>query len=196
MAVLAVPITRLVYQHGHFHALSTHLVATALFWFAFSLPFAGVNLLLTRTFFAVQRPWIPTKLAAINIVVDVIVSVALYQPFGIAGLVIGTAVANIVMTGLQLVRLRAGLNGRLEGAQTLMITVRIVVATCLMAALGWGVWVGLDRLLGRSLAAQIVSVGLAVVAAGALYARVVLWMRIPEARQIQALVLQRLGRAG
>jgi putative peptidoglycan lipid II flippase len=196
MAVLAVPITRLVYQHGHFHARSTHYVATALFWFAFSLPFAGVNLLLTRTFFAVQRPWIPTRLAAINIVVDLIVSVALYKPFGIAGLLIGTVVANIVMTALQLHRLRIGLGGRVEGRQTLMITARIAVATVAMAAVGWAIWVGLDRLLGRSLPAQIVSVGLAVAAAGALYARLVLWMRIPEARQIQVLVLQRLGRAG
>ncbi len=92
--VLATPITRLVFQRGQFGAHSTHLVSIALFWFAFSLPFGGLNLLLTRTFFAVQRPWIPTRLAALNMVVDVIVSVALYKPLGIAGLVIGTAVGQ------------------------------------------------------------------------------------------------------
>jgi putative peptidoglycan lipid II flippase len=193
MLVLATPITRLVYEHGTFGPLSTHFTAEALFWFSFSLPFAGVNLLLTRTFFAVQRPWIPTRLAAINVVVDVIVSVALYKPLGIAGLVIGTAAGNIVMTALQLYRLRIGLNGRLEGGQTLMITARITIATILMAAVARGVWAGLDHLLGRSLLAQIVSVGVAVTAATVLYARLVLWMRIPEARQIQDLVHERLG---
>ena len=72
MMVLATPITRLVFQRGRFRrAISTHLTSLALFWFAFSLPFAGVNLLLTRTFFALQRPWIPTGLAAINMTVDV-----------------------------------------------------------------------------------------------------------------------------
>ena len=85
LVVLATPITRLVYQHGTFHSGSTDLVSTALFWFSFSLPFAGVNLLLSRTFFALQRPWIPTKLAAMNMVVDVIVSVALYKPLGHRG---------------------------------------------------------------------------------------------------------------
>jgi putative peptidoglycan lipid II flippase len=194
LLVLATPITRLVYEHGTFGPLSTHLTAEALFWFSFSLPFAGVNLLLTRTFFAVQRPWIPTKLAAINMVVDVIVSVALYKPLGIAGLVIGTASANIVMAGLQFYRLRIGLNGRLEGGQTLMVTARIIVATILMAAVARGLWVGLDQLLGRSLIAQIISVGLAITAAVVLYSRLVLAMRIPEARQIQFLVQQRLGR--
>jgi putative peptidoglycan lipid II flippase len=194
LVVLATPITRLVYQHGTFHTSSTKLVAEALFWFAFSLPFAGVNLLLTRTFFAVQRPWIPTKLAAMNMVVDVIVSVALYKPLGIAGLVIGTASANLVMTALQLYRLRIGLNGRLEGGQTLMITARIALATVLMAALARGVWVGLNHLLGNSLVAEIFCVGLATAVAIALYTRLVLWMRIPEARQIQFLIQQRLGR--
>ncbi|HEV3389548.1 MAG TPA: murein biosynthesis integral membrane protein MurJ [Solirubrobacteraceae bacterium] len=192
LVVLATPITRLVYQHGTFHATSTHFVSTALFWFAFSLPFAGVNLLLTRTFFALKRPWIPTKLAALNIVVDAIVSIALYKPLGIAGLVIGTAAANLVMTVLQLWRLRIGFNGYLELGQTTMITVRILVGTVIMAAIARGIWVLLDDLLGRSLAAQIFSVGIACAVAGAVYAKLVLTMRVPEARQIQGLIMARL----
>jgi putative peptidoglycan lipid II flippase len=192
LAVLAVPITRLVYQHGSFHSFSTHLVAKALFWFAFSLPFAGVNLLLSRTFFALQRPWIPTKLAAMNIVVDIIVSLALYKPLGISGLVIGTVAANVVMTWLQLRRLRIGFNGRLELGQTTMVTVRVLIATAIMTALGWLIWKGLDSLLGVSLVAQIISIGFALAAAGVVYARLVLQMRIPEARQIEALIVGRL----
>jgi putative peptidoglycan lipid II flippase len=192
MAVLAVPITRLVYQHGSFGPFSTQLVAKALFWFAFSLPFAGVNLLLSRTFFALQRPWIPTKLAAVNVVVDIIVSLALYKPLGIAGPVIGTVVANVVMTWLQLRRLRIGFNGHLEMAQTTMVTVRVLVATAIITAVGYFVWRGLDAVLGTSLIAQIISLGSAFTAAGVLYARLVLLMRITEARQIQSLILGRL----
>ncbi len=118
LLALATPITRLVFKQNSVRcgvALS-HLQGA--FWFAFSLPFAGLNLLMTRTFFALQRPWIPTKLAAINMTVDIIVSVALYKPLGIAGLVIGTAAANIVMAFLQFRRLRIGFNGRLELHQT------------------------------------------------------------------------------
>jgi putative peptidoglycan lipid II flippase len=196
LIVLATPITRLVYQRGQFGPGSTHLVSIALFWFAFSLPFGGLNLLLTRTFFAVQRPWIPTRLAAVNMTVDVIVSVALYKPLGIAGLVIGTAVANAVMTALQLHRLRIGFNGRLEGGQTLMITVRILLASVIMAALARGIWALLDALLGHSLPGEIISVGAAITLALYMYARLVLAMRIPEARQIEALMVGRLrGRA-
>jgi putative peptidoglycan lipid II flippase len=192
--VLATPITRLVFQRGHFTAESTHLVSIALFWFAFSLPFGGVNLLLTRSFFAVQRPWIPTSLAVINMIVDIIVSVALYKPLGIAGLVIGTAAANAVMTALQYTRLRRGLNGRLEDTQNLMITIRILLASAVTAGIAWVIWKGIDSVLGRSLIAQILSVGIALALAGGFYAKAVLTMRIPEARQIEALVRGRLGR--
>ncbi|HUZ28114.1 MAG TPA: murein biosynthesis integral membrane protein MurJ [Solirubrobacteraceae bacterium] len=195
LVVLATPIVRIVYQRGEFTAHSTHLVSIALFWFAFSLPFAGVNLLLTRTFFALKRPWIPTKLAALNMVVDIIVSVALYKPLGIAGLVIGTAAANLVMTLLQLHRLRAGFNGRLEGGQTLMITSRIVVATVIMAAVARGVWAAFDGVFGHSFVVELFAVGIAIVVSGAVYAKIILAMRVPEAHQIQALIKQRLSRA-
>jgi putative peptidoglycan lipid II flippase len=195
MVVLPTPIVRLVFQRGEFNAQSTHLVSIALFWFAFSLPFGGLNLLLTRTFFAVQRPWIPTRLAAMNIVVDIIVSIALYKPLGIAGLIIGTITANVVMTGLQFHRLRIGLNGRLEGAQTLKVTARILIASALLAGVSWVVWKLLDELLGDSLPAQVVGVGGAGVAGVLVYTRAVLAMRIPEAHQVGNMLRARLGRA-
>ena len=195
LAVLTTPIVELVFERGQFNSQSTSLVAEALFWFAFSLPFAGLNLLLTRTFFAVQRPWIPTRLAAMNIVVDVIVSIGLYKPFGIAGLIIGTVVANAVMTGLQLVRLREGFNGRLEGAQTMMVTARILVASALLAGVSWVVWRLLSDLLGHTLAAEIVSIGAAGAAGVFVYARAVLAMRVPEAHQVAQLIRAQFGRA-
>lgn len=195
LMVLATPVVRLIYQHGDFTTRSTHLTSIALFWFAVSLPFGGINLLLTRTFFALKRPWIPTGLAALNIVVDIVVSVGLYRPLGIAGLVIGTAAANIVMTALQLRRLRTGFNGRLEARQTTMITARIALASAILAGVSWGVWDLLDGALGRSVPAQIVSVGAAALIGGVVYMRVVLLMRIPEARQVRRLVLGRFGRA-
>jgi putative peptidoglycan lipid II flippase len=193
--VLTTPIVRLVFERGAFNARSTHLVSIALFWFAFSLPFGGLNLLLTRVFFAVQRPWIPTRLAALNVVVDIVVSIGLYKPLGIAGLIIGTVVANAVMTALQIHRLRIGLNGRLEGAQTTMITARIALASALLGVVSWVVWRALDSLLGASLPAQIVSMGGAATAGVLAYMRAVFAMRVPEAHQVQRLIRTQLGRA-
>ncbi len=195
MIVLTTPIVRLVFERGAFGAKSTELVSIALFWFAFSLPFGGLNLLLTRTFFAVQRPWIPTSLAGLNMIVDIVVSLSLYKPLGVAGLIIGTVAANVVMTALQIHRLRIGFDGRLEGGQTLMITARILLASVLLGAVSWVVWYLLDALLGQSFAAQIVSVGGAAGAGVLVYARAVLAMHIPEAHQVRRLISARFGGA-
>jgi putative peptidoglycan lipid II flippase len=195
IVVLSTPIVRLVFERGQFNSRSTELVSIALFWFAFSLPFGGLNLLLTRVFFAVQRPWIPTRLAALNMIVDIIVSIGLYKPLGIAGLIIGTVAANAVMTALQLHRLRIGFNGHLEGAQTTMITARILLASALLGAVSWAVWRALEALLGLSLPAQVISVGGAGVAGLLVYVRAVFAMRVPEAHQVRRLLRTQLGRA-
>ncbi len=191
---LATPITRLVYERGNFDAHSTELVSTALFWFSFSLPFAGVNLLLTRTFFSLQRPWLPTALAVANMVLDLVVSVALYEPLGIAGLVIGTAVGSIGMTLGQTWRLRSLLQGSLEGRRTLIAVAQMTAAAALLAGVAVGVWAGLDAALGRSLPAQLVSVGGALLAGTLAYVIAVLAMGIQEARQIRTLLAGRLRR--
>jgi putative peptidoglycan lipid II flippase len=188
---LATPITRLIYQHGSFDIHSTDRVALALFWFSFSLPFSGVNLLMTRTFFSLQRPWVPTALACANMVVDAGISVALYKPYGIAGLVIGTAVGNAGMTAAQAVYLRRELGGTIDGRQTLRIGAQIVAASALLGGVAWGVWRGIDALAGRSVPGQLASVGLAAVVALVVYTAVVLALRVPEAFQIQRLVAAR-----
>ena len=99
------------------------------------------------------------------------------------------------MTALQLERLRTGFNGRLEGAQTTMITARILLASALMAGVSYGVWRLLHALFGTTLLAQIVSVGGAAAAALFVYSRAVLAMRVPEAHQVSRLIRLQLGRA-
>jgi hypothetical protein len=50
----------------------------------------------------------------------------------------------------------------------------------------------LERLLGQSLPAEIIAVGIALIVAAFVYAKLVLVMRVPEARQIEDLVMGRL----
>ena len=193
MAVLAEPITRLVYERGVFDAEATDLVATAMFWWAFSLPFQGVSLLFSRTFFGLQRPWITTALAGLNLVVNALLALALYSPLGIAGIVIGTVVGTIVMTGAQGWMLRPDLGG-VEGARTLGAALRMLAAAALLGAVAYGCWYGLDAALGRSLAAQVAAVGGAISAGFVVYAAAVWALGVEEARQIRALLPGR-GRA-
>jgi putative peptidoglycan lipid II flippase len=192
--VLAEPITRLIYEHGEFGASSTDQVAEALLWFSFSLPFAGANLLLTRSFFSLQRPWIPTILAIVNLVITAIAALALYGPYGIAGLVVATALGSAVMTATQVYYLRGELGGRLEGRATATSILAIASASALLGLVAYVFFSVADDALGRGLIAQIISVGGAAALGVAAYAYAVLWMGLPEARQVEQLVRSRLGR--
>ncbi len=194
--VLAEPITRLVYERGEFGPASTDIVAEALFWFSFSLPFAGINLLLTRTFFSLQRPWLPTGIGAVSLVVNIIVALVLVGPFGIGGIVFATAVASAAMTAGQAYYLRRELGGRLEGYDTTRAIARIVVASILLAVVGYVVWWVLDAILGRSLPAQMISVGGGLGAGIVIYCRAVLRMQVDEAQQIGDMVRSRLPNRG
>ena len=193
MGVLAEPITRIVFQRGAFDADATDLVATAMVWWSVSLPFQGASLLLSRTYFALQRPWITTALAGVNLVINAGVAAALYGPFGISGIVIGTVVGTVVMTLAQAWFLRGDLHG-VEGAKTLAAAAKMLAAAALLGAVSYGVWYGLDEWLGRQFVAQLVSVGIAIAAGGAIYAAAVWALRIEEAHQIRALVASRFGR--
>jgi putative peptidoglycan lipid II flippase len=181
--VLSVPMTRLVYQRGEFDAAQTHLVAQALFWFAFSLPFNGLFLLLTRTFFSLQRPWVPTAISGVNLALTAIVALILYAPFGVGGIVVGTVVATAASVAAQATILRRELGG-LELGRFVDNAIRITAAAALLAGVSYGVWYLLDQELGRSTIAQAISLGTGLIAGGAAYFAAALALRVPEARQI------------
>jgi putative peptidoglycan lipid II flippase len=193
LAVLAEPVTRLLYERGAFDAEATDLVTEALVWWSISLPFQGVSLLFSRTFFSLQRPWATTALALANLVVNAGLAAVLYSPFGIAGIIIGTVAGTIVMCVAQGRMLRSDLGG-VEGMRTLAAGVRMLAAAALLGAAAYGAWYGLDQALGRSLAAQVASVGGGIGAGAALYAAGVWVLQVPEARQLRALLPGRSAR--
>jgi putative peptidoglycan lipid II flippase len=188
--VLSKPMVRLVYERGAFDASQTDLVATALFWFALSLPFNGLFLLLSRTFFSLQRPWVPTAISAGNLGITALTSLALYGPFGVGGIVAATVVATAASVLAQTVVLRRQL-GRLELGKLVWTTTRVSLAAAALAAASYGVWDVLDQELGRGLGGQIVSLAGGLAVGAAVYATAITLLRIPEAEQIWRLFRRR-----
>jgi putative peptidoglycan lipid II flippase len=190
MVVLSVPMIRLVYQHGDFGPADTHLAATALFWFAFSLPLNGLFLLLTRTFFSLQRPWVPTQISAVNLVITAAGAILLHGPFGVAGIVAATAIATGVSVLIQVYVLRRQL-GRLELGHFTSTGARVFVASLALAGASYGVWYVLDQALGRGILGQVISLTAGLGVGGLVYAGAIFALRIPEAQQVLRLVRSR-----
>jgi putative peptidoglycan lipid II flippase len=192
--VLSVPMVRLVYQRGEFTASDTQLVATALFWFSFSLPLNGLFLLLTRTFFSLQRPWVPTAISAINLAVTAVGALLLHGPFGVGGIVAATAIATAASVLAQVIVLRRAL-GRLELGRFIWTTTRVALAAAALAGASYGVWLALDDALGRSLGAQVLSLSCGLAAGAIVYWVAITLLRIPEVGMIRRLLRRGAGRA-
>ncbi|MDX6608550.1 MAG: putative peptidoglycan lipid flippase [Solirubrobacterales bacterium] len=188
--VLSEPMIRLVYQRGEFTPEQTVLVATALFWFAFSLPTNGLYLLQTRTFFSLQRPWMATGLAALDLVVSALAALALYKPFGTGGIVAGTGIGTTAAVVAQAVVLRNEFGG-LELRRLMGTATKITIAAAALAAVSFGVWDVLDNALGRGLAGQIISLGAGLGLGGLTYLVAAKLMRIAELEQITRLLRRR-----
>jgi putative peptidoglycan lipid II flippase len=188
--VLSEPMIRLVYQRGEFTPEQTALVATALFWFAFSLPTNGLYLLQTRTFFSLQRPWMATGLAGIDLVVSALGALLLYKPFGTGGIVAGTGIGTTAAVVAQAVILRREFDG-LELGRLANTGTRIAIASAALAAVSFGVWDLLDGALGRGLASQIISLGTALGLGGLTYLGMAKLLRVAELEQIMRLLRRR-----
>lgn len=187
-AVLAEPIVRLLYERGEFTSEQTPVVAGALAAFSLGLTFNGTMLMLNRTFFSLQTPWVPTAIALGTLVLNVVLNAALYR-VGVWGIPLATSIVNIVGTAALLIAFRERL-GRVDGRAILVSYGRIAVASALAAGVSFAVWWLLDEALGRSLGAQLGSVALGILAgAGAFLALA----RVLRVRELQTLLSLRRG---
>jgi len=178
VAVLAEPLTRLIYQRGAFEADQTPVVAASLAAFALGLTFNGTMLMLNRAFFSLQSNWIPTLVALGNLFVNVVLDL-LFVPLGIWGIPLATSLVNIAGTAMLLVLLRRRV-GRIHFGEVASSSWRIVVASGLAGGAAFGVWYGLDDTFGRGLLGQLVSLGVGLTLAGAIYIGACRVLRVRE----------------
>jgi putative peptidoglycan lipid II flippase len=166
-AVLALPITRIIYQHGSFTHGQTPVVAASLAAFSGGLAFNGAMLMLNRAFFSLQSNWLPTIIACANLALNAVLDLVLYH-LGIWGIPLATTLVNLAGTFALLFLLRRRI-GRIDLERTLPAVARIVGASVPLAAVAFGLWYVLDGAVGRSFAGQLASLVPALVAGGAAY---------------------------
>lgn len=191
-AVLAEPIIRLLFQRGAFRPPQTPVVAAVLAAFSAGLVFNGAMLILNRAFFSLQSNWMPTAIALGNLVLNAVLDAVLYR-VGAWGIALATAICNVAATVALLVLLRRRA-GRLGGKAIASTTIRIAVASAAVAAVAWAVWRPLDSGLGRSFAAQAISVGAALIASVLVYLAACRLLRVRELEVLLSL-RSRLRRA-
>ena len=95
LAVLAEPVTAILFEKGEFTPADTALTATALRCFAIGMLFMAANEVMSKSFFAENRPKIPMMTSLIAMAVNMGLVVVLSR-FGIGGIAISSGIAVIV----------------------------------------------------------------------------------------------------
>jgi putative peptidoglycan lipid II flippase len=121
--------------------------------------------MLNRAFFSLQMPWGPTRIAVATLIANVVLDALFYRPFGVWGIPFATSFVNIVGTIL-LSRSLKPITGPFITPRFRRAMIVIALSSTVLAGISYGVWYGLDALLGRTLPAQVVSLVLALLAGG------------------------------
>jgi len=198
---LAEPIVRLLFERGAFTPTATHRVSMALMCLAPGLLMFSMNNILARAFFALNDIKTPMKISVFCLTVNLIFAFWFVKRFqtahlgGEAGLAVANTLSACFNMTLLIYTLRRKL-GRLDMASlksTLFVLVSNAVLAGILAALASFLWehrIGHGTLV-RKLGAVFVPGGLA----GLVYWLVALWMNIPAAREMTALITQRFRRS-
>jgi len=193
LILLRTPIITAIYQHGNFDVRSTQLVAWALLWYATGLVGHSLLEVLARTFYAMHDTKTPVLVGAAAMSLNVVLSFSFsalftrlgYMPHG------GLALANSLATALEAATLFVLMRKRLNGIHGGNI------AKCFGgAALGTlGMLAALVLWMQAAGSAHTARTALGGIAlGGAVYAAIILLLRVPEAKSLLGLVARRLNK--
>ena len=136
LALLSEPIVRLLFERHNFTAADTQAMAPLLALYAVGLPFFSVVNLTVRAFYAVKNTRAPVRVATIDFLINLVLSLVLMRWLGAAGLVIASTSAIIAQTWLLHRELKLILPG-LGFGQLGPSLVRIAAATLVMGVVVW-----------------------------------------------------------
>lgn len=93
LIVLAKPLVSVIYERGEFGASDTEMTAAALGFYTVGMVFAAANEVLTKTFFARKRFYVPMFASLIACSVNFALVFPLRRVFGIGGIALASGIA-------------------------------------------------------------------------------------------------------
>ena len=181
-------IVTLLFGRGAFTPEAIDMTANALFYYSIGMIAFGLRDILSRAFYALQDTKTPMINAAIAVVINIILNLALSRYLGIGGLALATSIATIVGTLLFFVTLRKKIGG--FGLKEITISfIKICMASIIMGILAWSTYQILETKINSNIS-LILAIGV-----GALsYFIFIYFMKIPEVDRTIKTVKSRLGK--
>jgi putative peptidoglycan lipid II flippase len=188
---LAVPIVRLLLQHGVATEHSTHLLARLLALFSIGLlPFCVFQLFL-RAFYAMQDTRTPAIINIFAVGLNTAVNFIYYRYLNVEGLALGHATAYTFAALVAVIVLRRRLGG-LDGRRLAPALGQILLAGAVTGGASWLAARAVAASAGTAaLGPQILQVGGGILAGLAAFLAITMALRMPELRLIRETVAGR-----
>jgi len=131
LAVLGMPIVRMLFQRGEFTGYSTYITSSALFFYSFGLcAYGGIKLLVT-CFYSMHDTKTPVKTALLSAILNVALNLILMWPMKLGGLALATSISATVnfLILYHILKKRIGRLGTKEIADSF---IRVFLASAIM----------------------------------------------------------------
>jgi putative peptidoglycan lipid II flippase len=134
LMVLAIPVTRLLFERGEFTAeRSTPMTAHALFYYALGLFSYGGVKAVVQAFYSMKDTVTPMKIAIVSVCLNIALNLILVRYLALIGLALATSVSSVVGFAILSVMLKRRL-GDIRGREIWAAVVRILTASVVMGA--------------------------------------------------------------
>ncbi len=190
LAILSGPIVSLIYKHGAATDADVGQMATMLAVMVIGLPFFAVVNLTVRAFYAIKDTRTPVRVAMVDFVINITVTLILIRWYGVVGIVLASTtsiIAQTLLLGWALVRRLPDMHL----APLVPSLAKVIGATAAMAAVVAGGWHFVRGLHGASAVAVFGLIPVGVATYGA-----VLWMARIEGRDELEAMFSRLPLVG
>jgi len=187
LAVLARPVVRLLYEWGNWGSASTELTAGALTFLSLGMLGYGVQIILSRAFYAEQQGRTPLIAGAASVLANILLCQLLIGPMGLRGLALASAASLVLPALILLVAAARRHRGALSRSAAIDFA-KMLACTLVMGAAVHVAQAALADRVGDGLAARAVLVLGPTLLGAAVYFILAVLTRVSTISQIKALL--------
>ncbi len=129
--ILAEPIVKLLYGHGHFDRHAIEMTTHALFYYSIGMIGYGIREVLNRTFYSLQDSKTPMINAGLAVLLNIILNIILSKFMGISGLALATSISALFCSSLLLINLQKKI-GSFGFSKIVIILLKVSIASYCM----------------------------------------------------------------
>jgi putative peptidoglycan lipid II flippase len=193
LIVLGLPIVRLFFEFGKVTSQDSVLTSIALFWYAFGIIGYSAETLLTRAFYALKDTLTPVLVSVGAILLNIVLSLLLIRPMGLAGLALAYSTAGVVNMLALLLILRMKI-GHIGGTRILSSGIGSLACSIGMGIVCWFTMARLEALLGvATKTAQLAGVGVSIGVGVLVYFLLAYLLKMEEVQYTLDMLGGRLG---